>query len=98
MFPKWLHKYGITALRALDIFISTLIFRDYGITISSWCGVEIQKAKPKKVAIVLNKFLNFLQLNHCELAIEADIRRAHDSLAFLAQYVKVPTVPVVVNI
>lgn len=62
--------------RALDLFISTALKRDYGITVSSWCGMTLRKGDSSSPYWKLGKFLNFLQKDHCELAMACDRERA----------------------
>lgn len=70
------NAYTMVIARAVDIFFCSIIWRDYDITISSMCGLELRKgAQAKWWAKVLGGFLNWLQAGHCELAIQADITR-----------------------
>lgn len=75
--------YFVTVLRSIDLFVACLIWKDYDITISSFTGLEMRKAYPRRWARALNWFLDKLETNHCELAIEADITRASKSLQIL---------------
>lgn len=76
-------SYVFIVLRAVDLFVACLIWRDYDVTISSFTGLEMRKPKPRWWAKALNWFLNKCEKNHCELAIAADIERANTSLAIL---------------
>jgi len=69
-------RYVVVVARAADLFISTVIKRDYGITVSSWCGMELRKKGSPTIYSNLGKFLNKLQKDHCELAMAADRERA----------------------
>jgi hypothetical protein len=75
--------YAVTVLRALDIFVGTLIWRDYGVTISAMTGLELRKPQPAKWAKILGGFLNGISPGHCEGAIASDRLRAKQALAIL---------------
>lgn len=75
--------YAVLLLRVLDVAVQTVIWRDYDITISAQCGLEIRKAKPAAWARVLNWFLNKCEANHCELAITCDRERAYAAIGIL---------------
>lgn len=76
--------YVETILRAFDIFVGTLIWRDYGITISAMTGLELRKPQPALWAKLLGTyFLNFFWPGHCEGAIASDTLRAHQALRIL---------------
>ena len=77
--------YAVLVARVADIAISTFVWRDYVITISAQCGLEMRKPKPAFWARVLNAFLNALEKGHCELAIACDIERAEQALRILNQ-------------
>jgi hypothetical protein len=77
------NTYGMVLARAVDIFACTLLWRDYDVTISSMCGLELRKPVPKMWARVLGWAFNHLQTNHCELAILADLSRAKVTLTML---------------
>jgi hypothetical protein len=78
-----MNSYTMVLARAVDIFACTLIWRDYDVTISSMCGLQLRKAKPARWAKILGWVLNHLQANHCELAIVADLQRAKTTLQML---------------
>ena len=69
------NAYFLVVLRAVDILACTWIWRNYDITISSMCGLELRKFKPAWWAQMLGGFLNWLQPGHCESAIIADRAR-----------------------
>ena len=77
------NAYTMVLARAVDIFACTLIWRDYDVTISSMCGLQLRTAKPALWARLLGGMLNKLQTNHCELAIIADLTRAKTTLTML---------------
>ena len=77
------NAYTMVLARAVDIFACTLIWRDYDVTISSMCGLQLRTANPKLWAKFLGGLLNKLQTNHCELAILADLSRAKATLTML---------------
>ncbi len=77
------NTYTMVLARAVDIFACTLIWRDYDVTISSMCGLELRRVKPALWARLLGGLLNTLQTNHCELAILADLQRAKNTLTML---------------
>ena len=76
-------NYFVTILRAFDIFMAALIWRDYGVTISSMTGLELRKAQPAKWAVILGGFLNWIRPGHCEAAIVADRLRDREGLIIL---------------
>jgi hypothetical protein len=76
--------YAVLIARVCDIAISSFIWREYDITISAQCGLELRKAAPARWAVYLGAFLNWIEANHCELAIAADLARARAAIALLA--------------
>jgi hypothetical protein len=72
MTASYSNVYFLVILRGIDILACTWIWRDYDITISSMAGLELRKPTPARWARVLGGFLNWLQKNHCEMAIAAD--------------------------
>ena len=76
-------NYFITILRAFDIFCAALIWRDYGVTISSMTGLELRKPQPARWAKILGGFLNWISPGHCEAAIVADRLRDEQGLVIL---------------
>ena len=68
---------------ALDVFVCALVFRDSAVTISSKTGLELRRAYPHRWARVLGSVLNFVERDHCELAIECDTARARAALVLL---------------
>ena len=80
---KYNNAYFFVILRSADLFTAALIWRDYDITISSLCGLELRKPNPPRWARWLGRFLNTLQANHCELAIAADKLRLEQARAIL---------------
>ena len=77
------NAYTMVLARAIDILACTLIWRDYDVTISSMCGLQLRTATPARWARLLGGLLNKLQTNHCELAILADLGRAKATLTML---------------
>ena len=77
------NTYAMVLARAVDILACTLIWRDYDVTISSMCGLQLRTATPALWARILGWTLNHLQANHCELAILADLQRAKTTLQML---------------
>ena len=77
------NAYTMVLARAVDIFACTLIWRDYDVTISSMCGLQLRTTKPALWARALGWVLNHLQANHCDLAIAADLQRAKATLTML---------------
>ena len=72
------NKYVVVLARSLDFFASAIVTRDYGITISSWCGLELRKGPgAHRWAKVLGAFLNWLEEDHCDKSIKADLFRAN---------------------
>lgn len=80
---KYNKGYVITILRAFDIFAASLIWRDYGVTISAMTGLELRKPQPAKWAKILGAVLNWISPGHCESAIASDRLRAHQALKIL---------------
>lgn len=77
------NTYFLVLLRAIDILACSWIWRDYDITISSMCGLELRKAQPAWWARWLGGLLNKLQAGHCESAIIADTDRCREALSIL---------------
>jgi hypothetical protein len=74
------------SLLALDKFVAALVWRDTGITISSYCGLALRKKEPGFGNVILRNIgrgLNSLSPNHCEEAISGDIKGAVDVILFL---------------
>jgi hypothetical protein len=81
---EYSNAYTTLIARALDIFLGTSIWRDYGVTISSMCGLQLRTAKPAWWAVLIGRnFLERFWPGHCEGAIAADILRAHQALKLL---------------
>ena len=76
-------SYAVLIARVIDIAISTFVWRDYDITISAQTGLLMRRADPPRWARVLNAFLNWIETNHCNLAIACDIERAQQALRIL---------------
>jgi hypothetical protein len=76
--------YFLVILRGIDILFCTWIWRNYDITISSMCGLELRRPLPKLWARWLGAFLNWLQPGHCESAIIADQARCQAALVILS--------------
>lgn len=70
------NSYVFVVLRTLDLAVASIVWRKYGVTISSWTGLELRTNYPEAWAIWLGAFLVTLQENHCEEAIAADRERA----------------------
>ena len=79
------NSYGVVVARSLDILCASWVWRDYDITISSMCGLELRKADPALWARGVGAFLNWVEANHCELAIQADLERSAQAQAILQQ-------------
>lgn len=75
----WLFK----IMYGLDVFVSMIVFRDSGITISARAGLELRKDKPKAWARVLGGLLNRLEASHCERAILSDLAKAQIAIQML---------------
>jgi len=72
------------ALLAFDYFVSVLWSRDFGVTISSQCGLYWKRGNPPAFWYVLHKVLNTLQKGHCEGAIAGDLARAQAAIKLLS--------------
>jgi hypothetical protein len=77
------NSYGMVIARAVDILFCSFIWRDYDITISSMCGLELRKPNPRWWAVLLGGALNKIQTGHCESAIIADRARCVAALVIL---------------
>jgi hypothetical protein len=77
------NAYVTVLARAVDIVCCTIIWRNYDVTISSMCGLELRKPNPAWWAKILGGMLNKIQANHCELAIQADLLRATSTIGML---------------
>jgi hypothetical protein len=69
--------YWFKFLIGIDMFGAVLLFRDANVTISSLTGLAMRLDEPPRWARALGAFLNWLQADHCELAIVHDIMRLH---------------------
>ena len=72
-----LHSFAV----AFDAFVQDLCWNDtLGVTISSRAGLAARRG-----VLWPQRIVNFIMLNknHCELAIAADIQRAHAALSLL---------------
>ncbi len=76
----WVNK----LLMAADILVCTLIWGGFGVTISSRCGIYLQRAAGPYVWMHLGALLNKLKPGHCAWAIEHDIQRADAAKSFLS--------------
>lgn len=77
------NTYVFKVLLAIDIFVAALVWRDDGVTISSYCGLALRKETPPIWAIVLGGALNLISPGHCESAILHDTERADAAKAIL---------------
>ena len=78
------HTLARTFSLAVDILTFSLFSRKFGITISSWCGLQIRAgAQGSRFGRALGWVLNHIQYRHCERAIQDDIRRANSAIDYL---------------
>lgn len=76
----WARRFSVS----FDILTFSLFKRQYDVTISSWCGLEMRKGVTgNQFGRALGWVLNRLQANHCEEAITADTARAQAALIYL---------------
>lgn len=75
--------YVFKVLLYFDMFVGACIWRDSGVTISSYCGLELRKPAPRWWARVLGGALNWISPGHCSDAITHDIGRSHEALTIL---------------
>jgi hypothetical protein len=80
-----MNTYVFKVLLYIDMFIAALIWRDSGVTISSFTGLALQRSTPPLWARLLGGFLNRLQPGHCASAIIHDRARAHAALVILGE-------------
>lgn len=80
---KYNQTYAVVVARCIDLCVAGFIWRDYGVTISSFTGLELRRPKPALWARALGWVLNHIETNHCELAIACDIERADAALHIL---------------
>lgn len=66
-----------------DIMLAGWIWRQYDVTISAHCGLELRKPRGNWVLRGLGRALNWMSAGHCEGAIAADIARAKSAISFL---------------
>lgn len=78
-----MNGYIFKVLLYVDMFVAALIWRDSGVTISSFTGLALRKPKPPRWAALLGGLLNGLQPGHCESAIAHDLIRAKEALTIL---------------
>lgn len=87
--PVYRNTYALVLARTLDILACGWIWRVYGVTISSECGLALRKPAPPpgaygpRAARALGRALNWIEPGHCEGAIAADIARARQALSLL---------------
>jgi hypothetical protein len=72
------------ALLYLDIFVSSLVARDPGITISSYCALTLRNPNGNRFLRALGRMLNTLQPGHCESALIQDLARAQLTIKSLS--------------
>jgi hypothetical protein len=77
------NSYLFVLMRSLDMLTCSWLWRDYDITVSSMTGLALRKPSPPRWARLLGAFLNWLQTNHCEMAIACDILRCSQADAIL---------------
>lgn len=70
-------------LLGFDLFVNVLWDRDFGITISSTCGLYWRRGNPPAFWYALHKVLNTLQPGHCESAVLSDLARARAAIKLL---------------
>jgi hypothetical protein len=70
------NAYIVVVARGLDLFFAIVWKRKYGVTISSFTRLYMMLPNPPKWAIRLNRFLDFFEKDHCELARLCDLERA----------------------
>ena len=75
--------WGFKVLLYVDMFIGACIWRDSGLTISSYTGLALRKPQPPWWAKALGWVLNTLQPGHCNSAIAHDRQRAREALVIL---------------
>lgn len=78
-------NYLYKVLLFLDLFISALCFRDPDVTISAETGLAMLKPNPPLWAKMLNGVLNLIRKGHCAQAIQDDIERAKNAIAYLTR-------------
>jgi hypothetical protein len=77
------NQYVFVLARGIDLLLACWIWRDYGITVSSWAGLAMRRPSPRLWARILSSVLDWLEPGHCAKAIEADIQRAQEALKIL---------------
>ena len=81
------NTYVLVLARSVDILLASWFWRDYDITISSMCGLELRKralGRPAKGWLCwLGGVLGKIQTDHCEQAIAADLLRAQQAQGIL---------------
>jgi len=76
--------YVFKFLLYIDILFESLIWRDPGITISARCGLALRHGNPW-FWCKLGKALNWIEKDHCEMAIQNDIDRAEKAIKILKE-------------
>jgi hypothetical protein len=69
---------------AFDMFVNVLTAGSLDVTISSRAGVAAEQGK--LWGRVLSRFLDLLEKDHCQLAIQSDIDRAKQTIVTLTPY------------
>lgn len=78
-------NYVYKILLFFDLFCCALIWRDPDVTISAETGLAMLKPKPPIWAKMLNGVLNLIRKGHCAQAIQDDIERAKNAIAYLTR-------------
>lgn len=69
--------YVAKVLLAFDYFACVLWTRDFDLSISGRCGLYWRQGAPPLFWYLLHQLLNAIQKDHCELALQGDLARAH---------------------
>jgi hypothetical protein len=76
--------YILKALLYLDVFAGSLLWRNQGLTISSYCGLALRHRRRHDIVWRgLGRVLNWIERDHCEGAIRGDMERLTKSLEIL---------------
>ena len=80
-------SYVYILARGIDVLCATWLWRDFDITISSFCGLELRKPQSQQRLYLrwLGLTLNWVQKGHCEAAIAGDRYRALAALDLLPE-------------
>lgn len=84
---SWSNTYSHTLAIGVDMLTASIFWNDTDVCVSSLCGLQLRRVIALQGSnwflVQLGHLLNWIQADHCELSIAADIARANATLALL---------------